>query len=449
MALSAKLELRQGQQLVMTPQLQQAIRLLQLSNIELTQFVETELERNPLLETDEGVEAPLRSEMRDGRVRQARGDGAGAARPIARSRQAGRRSRGTFDTDFDNVYPDSAPGGPASGQDASGWASLRQRAPARGDDVNIEAFLANDVSLREHLSAQLPLVLKEPVERLIGQYLIDMVDEAGYLPADLDALPRSSARRSNWSRGARHAADARPARRLRPLARRMPGAAAQGAEPLRPADRRFSTTSICSPTTIFPALRKAVGVDMDELARDDRRDQAAQPEAGPQVRLRANAAGGPRRARARSARRQLDHRAQQRHAAARARQSHLLRDASRSDRLGGRPQLPARMPADRQLAGQEPRPAGAHHPERRRGDRAPAGRLLHARRPVPAPAQSEDGRRRHLDARIDRLARHVQQVHGDAARHLRAEVLLHLRHRLGRRRGNRIPPRPCVIASSR
>ncbi len=53
MALSAKLELRQGQQLVMTPQLQQAIRLLQLSNLELTEFVDTELERNPLLERDE------------------------------------------------------------------------------------------------------------------------------------------------------------------------------------------------------------------------------------------------------------------------------------------------------------------------------------------------------------------------------------------------------------
>ena len=50
MALSTKLELRQGQQLVMTPQLQQAIRLLQLSNIELMQYVETELERKKLTE---------------------------------------------------------------------------------------------------------------------------------------------------------------------------------------------------------------------------------------------------------------------------------------------------------------------------------------------------------------------------------------------------------------
>ena len=57
MALSAKLELRQGQQLVMTPQLQQAIRLLQLSNLELTEFVDAELERNPLLEREETTSA--------------------------------------------------------------------------------------------------------------------------------------------------------------------------------------------------------------------------------------------------------------------------------------------------------------------------------------------------------------------------------------------------------
>ena len=50
MALSPRLELRQGQSLVLTPQLQQAIKLLQLSNLELTSYVESELERNPLLE---------------------------------------------------------------------------------------------------------------------------------------------------------------------------------------------------------------------------------------------------------------------------------------------------------------------------------------------------------------------------------------------------------------
>ena len=54
MAMTPRLEMRQGQALVMTPQLQQAIKLLQLSNVELQEFVEGELERNPLLEREEG-----------------------------------------------------------------------------------------------------------------------------------------------------------------------------------------------------------------------------------------------------------------------------------------------------------------------------------------------------------------------------------------------------------
>ncbi len=58
MALAHKLQLRQGQSLVMTPQLQQAIKLLQLSNVELAEYVETEIERNPLLTRAEGEGAP-------------------------------------------------------------------------------------------------------------------------------------------------------------------------------------------------------------------------------------------------------------------------------------------------------------------------------------------------------------------------------------------------------
>ncbi|HEX2560544.1 MAG TPA: RNA polymerase sigma-54 factor, partial [Phenylobacterium sp.] len=62
MALSARLEVRQGQGLVITPQLQQAIKLLQLSNLELEAYVEAELERNPLLQRDERDDEPQRGE---------------------------------------------------------------------------------------------------------------------------------------------------------------------------------------------------------------------------------------------------------------------------------------------------------------------------------------------------------------------------------------------------
>src|SRR6476620_5536494 len=63
MALSQRLEFRQTQSLVMTPQLMQAIKLLQLSNLDLSAFVEDELERNPLLErANDGNDAPTPGE---------------------------------------------------------------------------------------------------------------------------------------------------------------------------------------------------------------------------------------------------------------------------------------------------------------------------------------------------------------------------------------------------
>src|SRR3979490_2027520 len=63
MALTQRLEFRQSQSLVMTPQLMQAIKLLQLSNLDLSAFVEEELERNPLLErASDGAEAPVAGE---------------------------------------------------------------------------------------------------------------------------------------------------------------------------------------------------------------------------------------------------------------------------------------------------------------------------------------------------------------------------------------------------
>jgi RNA polymerase sigma-54 factor len=187
MALSAKLELRQGQQLVMTPQLQQAIRLLQLSNLELTEFVETELERNPLLEHDENAENSIRTDSESSELEKPADRSASTDDDwldLGKTAELEGEISSNDDSDFTNPATSDA----SSQQDASGWASLRQRMPGSDNDVNVEAFVANDISLRQHLSEQLPLVLEEPAERIIGQYLIDMVDEAGYLPADLGTL---------------------------------------------------------------------------------------------------------------------------------------------------------------------------------------------------------------------------------------------------------------------
>jgi RNA polymerase sigma-54 factor len=189
MALTAKLELRQGQQLVMTPQLQQAIRLLQLSNLELSQFVETELERNPLLEMDDAHDAAPKIEHNgEAESPSERGEHAGEDEWLNLDKPMA-ESEGGLDGDYDESFAD---GGAASGMSDgidSGWATLRQRTGSfDGEEINPEAFVSSEPSLRDHLSEQLPLAIKDHVERLIGQHLIDMVDEAGYLHADLDQL---------------------------------------------------------------------------------------------------------------------------------------------------------------------------------------------------------------------------------------------------------------------
>lgn len=189
MALSAKLELRQGQQLVMTPQLQQAIRLLQLSNLELTEFVDSELERNPLLERDDNANAKTADEPIVERTEESATDDRWLD-----LREPVNDHTGGLDVDFGNVFQEPGTGEPGSGATSAAtsglsWANVSQRMHNGGDgDNDLEDFVANQISLRDHLSSQLPLTVGDPVERLIGQYLIDLVDEAGYIPANLEAL---------------------------------------------------------------------------------------------------------------------------------------------------------------------------------------------------------------------------------------------------------------------
>src|SRR5215470_8497620 len=151
MVLSPKLELRQGQQLVMTPQLQQAIRLLQLSNIELCSFIEAELERNPLLEreevpAEEGAAAAVAAEEeadwsdRDDAMPL---DGAPAA-----TKEPGRSNAGD---------------GSASDLEQAAWAALRPRTVNSfdSDSGGLDRVLSSGASLMEHLTGQLNLAITD------------------------------------------------------------------------------------------------------------------------------------------------------------------------------------------------------------------------------------------------------------------------------------------------
>src|SRR5579859_7247987 len=104
MALTPRLDLRQSQSLVMTPQLQQAIKLLQLSNIELSAFVEAELEQNPLLERDDSPAQITAEEARQ--VEAADGapvlDGPGEERMV--DSLPGQAEEAPLDLDYENTF---------------------------------------------------------------------------------------------------------------------------------------------------------------------------------------------------------------------------------------------------------------------------------------------------------------------------------------------------------
>jgi len=194
MALIPRLDQRQSQSLVMTPQLQQAIKLLQLSNIELVEFVEQELEKNPMLERDEGDRRDEIAEVSSDEGGEGDSDGAGledidfsapAAAEIPESHD--------LDAEGDNTYTNDSGSDVAAdpGQDQGPYLDNRSSGSGSGFDgllPDLEQTLSETPSLREHLTQQLGVELTEPAERLIGRYLIDLVDPAGYVDEDLNPV---------------------------------------------------------------------------------------------------------------------------------------------------------------------------------------------------------------------------------------------------------------------
>ena len=197
MAMSMRQDLRQTQALVMTPQLQQAIRLLQLSHHELAAYVEQELEQNPLLERGDASDA-------DGTVTESGGEEAGG--PMAATaadtseRAAGETmpadNEAPLDTDWRDLWEDDGPGRPAAAPDTAnggGYGAFETwgsggRADFSDGEGELADSLSTAASLRDHLTGQLALDIADPIDRLVGSHLIDLIDEAGYLRADLDEV---------------------------------------------------------------------------------------------------------------------------------------------------------------------------------------------------------------------------------------------------------------------
>ncbi len=184
MSLSLRLDLRQSQSLVMTPQLQQAIKLLQLPNLELAAYVAQELEENPFLEPAEAADDLAAGSEDDAEQDTRSAELTGSLLMDAGEAPGG--STGSNDDGWADPQHDDLPRGLA----VDGFAQI-----GRGSSVDfgepgpdLEARLSQPKNLRDHLIEQLHLDLPAGAERLIGLHLIDLVDDAGYLREPLEEV---------------------------------------------------------------------------------------------------------------------------------------------------------------------------------------------------------------------------------------------------------------------
>ena len=179
MSQELRLELRQSQQLVMTPLLQQAIKLLQMSNLELREFVEREVEANPLIEirSAEKDDPPLAS------------DPASAPRGEPESAPAEDPSRigEVFDTGHENLFEREIAGPGADPREMAGT-SMRVGSggnPTFDDGPGWEDRLADRPGLADHLAAQIGQMRAPKIVRRLALHLVGQLDEHGYLRTNL------------------------------------------------------------------------------------------------------------------------------------------------------------------------------------------------------------------------------------------------------------------------
>ena len=190
MALTARLQLKQSQTLVMTPQLMQSIKLLQLTHVELERFVDEEIERNPLLD---------RAEPRDDAAADQLQKQEGLAEEVSEGDWFENERAWTseaisdkLDSSLENIFPDD-PGtserlGPdltaqwktAGGGNAGGGRS--------GDGFDMDDMAAAAVTLRDHIGEQIAFAFSDPAARLIARELAENLDDDGYMRSDIDEI---------------------------------------------------------------------------------------------------------------------------------------------------------------------------------------------------------------------------------------------------------------------
>ena len=174
MALGPRLDLRQSQSLVMTPQLQQAIKLLTLSNLEIEAFIGDALEANPLLDVGGEAAEPLDVQPAED-ARRTTLERSPADQLISEGR--GDEDR-PLDIDVTALDRD---------RDTGDW-SAESRIATGEAGPGIDERGAGEPSLAEHLHAQIGAVARDPRLAFIAKHIATELDEAGYLPATIEEL---------------------------------------------------------------------------------------------------------------------------------------------------------------------------------------------------------------------------------------------------------------------
>lgn len=189
MALSPRLEFRQSQSLVMTPQLMQAIKLLQLSHLDLAGYVEAELEQNPLLQREEERDDMGREAINNGEPATEASSIEGEQDWIEGSLKTDPQEiASNFDTDAENIFPEDAgrAGMEATAMTGRDTYQITSTVRSNSDEgYNLEAFVSEEITLTDHLTGQAGFIITDTTQLLIARTLIDDIDQAGYIRTPL------------------------------------------------------------------------------------------------------------------------------------------------------------------------------------------------------------------------------------------------------------------------
>ncbi len=180
-----KQEFRQSQTLVMTQALQQSIKLLQLSAVELQEYIDAELEKNPLLSRDEGEEGAPAEDAPEVAASEESESAAADTQEITVSEDDYSVNESLNDGSYGDEWSEGESFERVSASSAQGGGGAFD---GDGEGMDIDSASARDQSLRDYLLEQIHMDITDSAQLLIAEKLTDMIDDAGYLREDTKSL---------------------------------------------------------------------------------------------------------------------------------------------------------------------------------------------------------------------------------------------------------------------